>query len=569
MYLLKWFTPLAILVLLLARPLPVRTTSAETSSGTHTVCSAGPPACDFTTIQAAVDISSSGDLIKVAGGTYTDLHARSAPSGYIGPAVITQVVYITQAVTIRGGYTTTNGFADPPNPATNRTTLNAHGQGRVLLVAGDITPTIDGLHITEGSAAGLEGVRWYDAGGAIFCLTATATISGNQIFSNTAEWGGGIFLYRSSATLTGNSIISNTTSAASGGGVYIYESIATLRDNSISGNAARGYGGGLSMAYSTARIISNTFSANSANWYNGGGINSYRSDATLVGNTLYANRANDGGGLCLSESTAVLDGNTFFGNWARACCGGGLLLLQSAVTLSRNTVSSNLAMYAGGGLYLYQSKATVNGDTISGNGAGHYGGGLHLYSDSALTLTNSVIADNGASHCAGAGLCIWGSSARLLHSTIARNRGGEGGSGVCVGDDPWGAHSIMTLTSTILVSHTVGITVSAGSTATLEATLWGSGDWANGTDCGGTGTIITGTINVWGEPAFVDPEAGDYHISPGSAALDRGIEVWVRTDIDHQPRPYQLPDLGADEYWPPGTLREIHLPLILHTGATR
>ena len=50
------------------------------------------------------------------------------------------------------------------------------------------------------------------------------------------------------------------------------------------------------------------------------------------------------------------------------------------------------------------------------------------------------------------------------------------------------AHSV--LTNTILVSHTVGISVSVGSTATLEATLWGSGVWANGNDWGGSSSLL-------------------------------------------------------------------------------
>lgn len=37
----------------------------------------------------------------------------------------------------------------------------------------------------------------------------------------------------------------------------------------------------------------------------------------------------------------------------------------------------------------------------------------------------------------------------------------------------------------------------------------------------------------------------------------------LHSDIDHQPRPYLLPDLGADEYWPPGVLRYFYLPLLL------
>ena len=104
------------------------------------------------------------------------------------------------------------------------------------------------------------------------------------------------------------------------------------------------------------------------------------------------------------------------------------------------------------------------------------------------------------------------------------------------------------LTNTILVSHSVGITVAAGSTATLEGTLWGSGEWANGTDWSGAGTFINGTVNIWDDPRFLDPAGGDYHISRDSAAIDDGVYSGVTEDIDGEPRPAGMGyDIGADE----------------------
>ena len=106
----------------------------------------------------------------------------------------------------------------------------------------------------------------------------------------------------------------------------------------------------------------------------------------------------------------------------------------------------------------------------------------------------------------------------------------------------------MVLTNTILVSHSVGIYVESGNTARLEATLWGSGAWANGSDWGGDGSITTGTVNLWGDPAFVNPDAGDYHIGSGSAAVDASLDAGIGEDIDGDARPLDGDGDGADEF---------------------
>jgi hypothetical protein len=111
-------------------------------------------------------------------------------------------------------------------------------------------------------------------------------------------------------------------------------------------------------------------------------------------------------------------------------------------------------------------------------------------------------------------------------------------------------YSHVALTNTVLANHTMGITVAANNTATLNGVLW----FGNGTDTSGAGTI-TVSHAVTGDPAFA---TDGYHITVSSAAFDAGVDAGVTTDIDGDVRPKgSAPDLGADEisftYVPPGS----------------
>jgi hypothetical protein len=232
-----------------------------------------------------------------------------------------------------------------------------------------------------------------------------------------------------------------------------------------------------------------------------------------------------------------------------AYSGGGVVVRDSGGELTGNSIFSNTAQY-GGGVSLHESGATLSGNIIFANTAQHYGGGLDL-NDSDDTLINNVVAEN-RTHGIGSGLYILASSPRLVHTTVAGNHGGDN-SGIFVGE--WeSSYSTVALTNTVLVSHTVGISVNGGNTITLESTLWGSGAWANDTDWRGGGAIVTGTRNIWGDPAFA---SDGYHLTARSAAIDQGVETGVQTDIDGEARD-DLPDLGADEF-----VHRVYLPLVM------
>lgn len=424
---------------------------------------AGVPNC-YTTVQAAVDEADDGDVIKVAAGTYTELHPR-----LVDYRTITQVVHVDRSVTIRGGYTVTDW--DVPDALANPTVLDARGQGRVLYVADvprlgeSISPLIEGLIVTGGDATGLGGgPLGEDSGGGIYVDADMVTIRGSQVFSNAAQYGGGVYIGMGTAALNGVTVTSNTAE----------------------------YGGGL--------FLSN--------------------DAVTVDNSVLASNA--------------------------ASYGGGLFLSSRVATLRRNVVSTNTATASGGGMLLLRmADAVLDGNRILDNSAGS-GGGLYVEKTDP-TLSNNIVAHNQAG-AAGSGLYVLDASPRLLHTTLVRSEGGDG-SGVHIAGGVSG-FSVVALTNTVLVGHTVGVTVSAGNTVTLESTLWGAGAWANAVDWDGAGTVVTGTPagNIWGDPDFVNPNAGDYHVGLASAALDRGVSAGIMVDVDGEPRPQGKGcELGADE----------------------
>jgi len=202
---------------------------------------------------------------------------------------------------------------------------------------------------------------------------------------------------------------------------------------------------------------------------------------------------------------------------------------------------------AGGGIYAVHATPTLRSNRVLGNVAG-LGGGLYL-AESEASLTNNIVAHNQALD-RGSGLCVGGGKARLLHNTLARN--GLPGFPGSLGGDGIGLYvsgrGLVTATNTILAGHAVGISVTTGSTVTLEATLWGDGAWANGADWDGDGAFASHEPETWGDPAFVAPDDGDYHIGAGSAARDRGIDAGVSADVDGEPRPMGYAhDVGADE----------------------
>ena len=373
---------------------------------------------------------------------------------------------------------------------------------------------------------------------------ADSLFQGNRIRCPTCDgngYGAGLSLWESSAVITDNQIVGNDATAQSGfhlgGGLYVYSSTATLNANHISGNIATSGGGMVLSQAPNVTLEHNIVFSNTADM--GGGLYLQSSNnVTLRDNVLHANTAQRGGGglyATLSDDI-VLDGNTVTANTATTDRGGGVYLWASDGLVRANTLNTNRA-HTGGGLAFLNGNLTLEGNTILSNTAtGLEGGGLWL-KGTAFTLTNNIVAANRASW-EGDGIWLGGTmsgeppQARLIHNTLADNDG----DGLAAGDD-----ITVALTNTIAAGNTTAFRL-VGSTActlTADTTLF----WDNPTS-------VTGTNPIVNDPAFVDAAGLDYHILAASAARDAGVEAGVDDDIDGHRRPFEFPDIGADEWLP-------------------
>ena len=508
-------------------------------SGTDNGNDCGRDTLPCATVQHAVDVSALSDEVRIAAGTYTDVSVRPRRDIRAGDDV-TQVVYVSKTVNLRGGYTMENWLA--PDSMANPTILDAQGQGRVLYIVGNISPTVEGLRLTGGNAAGLwddcAGVSCSEAGGGVYAITATVTLSRCQIYGNTSLQGGGLYLSNSPSVLIGNTFAGNT--AGFGAGASMGSSDATLTGNTFLNNAASWSGGGVSLSASPSLLSGNAILSNTAGYGDGGGVYISASDARLLDNTIQGNTSNatdykfahGGGGVYLSSGGALLSHNVIQGNTARLG-GGGLYLAADVSTLNHNLISAN----TGDGVYLSGSAALLNGNTLIGN----IGEGVHLARSDA-TLINNIIADSD-----GGGISIYGGKPRLIYNTLARN-GGDAGIGVYVSsyvDYSQQYFSSVALTNTILVSHSVGISVTSGNAAAVNGVLW----FDTPITISQVAAVTVAVQNQHeGDPAFVNPGGGDYHLRSISAAVDQGVAVEYPLDIDGDYRPLAAsPDLGADE----------------------
>ena len=426
---------------------------------------------------------------------------------------------------------------------------------------------------TGNRASGAIGAVGY--GGGLFVEDVSAndsnyvrvnTFRDNVAASGGQGGGGGIFILGAPEMkvllnkLIGNRAVETAGQSASfGGGLALVDCLHSMVENNQIENNMAAAGGVAGTAI-----------------HRGGGVYLLRTDDLLfdenqvITNTAALNLPGEGGGIYLAESAndqrvlRILD-NEFAGN--RASQGGGAVVRDSGEVLVRHnrfignaaTGDHAVGANAGGGLLVDQTTDVGRPVTVDRNRflrntvgpLGTTGGGAALTRVSDFTVVNNVFAGNAGTAAAGLYLAAHPTAQQ---SNAAINNTFEANTGPAVGVQGWN-NPPFTFHNTIIANSPVGAQIPAGTSITLDYTLW-----HNTPTHSAGGGAVNDLHPATGDPVFVNTANDDYHLQITSAGRDTGDPAGIppapEVDLASAVRPFgPRVDIGAYEWrdtihWP-------------------
>ena len=516
---------------------------------------------DGTTVFSSADAQAVRDALAVAAANGT-VKVAGYCAGVATQGGANQVAWITQTITLAGGYTTTDWTTY--DPIGNPTTLDALGNGRVI--SASVATTLRGFTVTGGyisSTVDAFGAGIYVAGAMMLSelivsknvVTGTggrkfgggalasgpATVYSVTFSNNEARDGGGLFTWVG-LTLSDTQFLSNT--AEGGGGVCAYGPI-TLSGGLFQANRATSFAGGL-FTFDALTLSGTQFLSNTASYGGGAEVSGA---ATLNGGRFQSNRADrDGGGLV--ARTLILTGTQFLSNTSSS---GGGAHVSDVTTLNGGLFQSNQADY-GGGLYTLGS-LTLSGTQFLANTAND-GGALYLNWPWINRVVNALFARNSATAHGAAIYVARSAPFSMIQTTIVGPTAPTGAmEAIYIVVNPiYVDAGAVYLTNTLIASHTIGI-ARAGSMVRDWNTLFA------GVTTPYSG-MVTSVGGITGAAGFANPASDDYHLGAGSAAVNAGIDAGVYTDFEGDVRPQGGGfDIGYDERLP--ITPRTYLPMVV------
>ncbi|MBR0225327.1 MAG: fibronectin type III domain-containing protein, partial [Thermoguttaceae bacterium] len=366
-------------------------------------------------------------------------------------------------------------------------TIDADSKSRIFTIAGEDVE-FKSLTFTGGNAGN------YSSGGAIYAGSSTTVTIVNASFrQNRAGRGGGAIQSYGEVVVNSSVFIGNE--AIDGGAVYCDDANLTIEGSVFTGNSASSLGGAVysrdgANGETYLTVKDSCFTENNANV--GGAI--FSGSSRIESSTISGNTAHTGAGIALGakNGSSVLINLIIVDNVA-SYNGGAICVSDDGsieTQIENSLIARNIAA-VGGGLYLMRVETTLRNSTITNNSCSDRGGGIWLSNGGVLNVYNSIIAANTAAE--GADV--------IQHSSQS------------------------------VSSQSAAWNVLSGYTA------WNSG--AN---------QLTYDPN---QPLFANAEEGDYSLTSGSQAINRGNNEYVSTDVDLAGNARILGgtvDLGAYEF---------------------
>jgi parallel beta-helix repeat protein len=213
--------------------------------------------------------------------------------------------------------------------------------------------------------------------------------------------------------------------------------------------------------------------------------------------------------------------------------------------------------------FLDKSNAVVDGFTIR-NGRSSVGGGVFFHQFQACAVRNSIIVSNSSSG-SGGGVSLWGPGL-LENCLITGNQATDKGGGVYFYYNPGGGKARnCTIVSNRAENRGGGVYLDCGgdvengiiyyNTAPNDSNYYSCYQLSLTSSCTLPLPFMSGVGNITNEPAFVNPAAGDYHLSAGSPCINAGTNrTWMvgAMDLDGFDRILNgRVDIGAYEYMLP------------------
>ncbi|KAA3659522.1 MAG: tandem-95 repeat protein [Chloroflexi bacterium] len=452
-----------------------------------------------------------------------------------------------------------------------KTLLNISGNhaNRIFDVAANVPITMSNLTILDGDSATSGG--GLDSGGDV-------TLTDVAFVGNHSDQHGGAMQVEGLLTITNSDVLSNT-ATRDGGGVYALDDVVvtngrfthnqasddsgamqvagnlTMTNSDILSNTAAGEGGGI-MVLGATTVLTNGQFINNLSGSIGGGIfaDNYIS---ISGTEFISNTAYLFAGAVWAGDSAVVENGRFQQNTVNIFDVGGMYVENDLTLTNSNFISNTAAKKSGalsvnGNLWLTSGAFTAN---AANNG---HAGAVEVKGD--LWISQTQFIANQASGTGGA-IVHSGSDGQIVNGLFVRNEAGDGGSmmaalhsgemtvlhNTIVGaasPDTTALHidatSGITAVNNIFSGYTVALNRLAG-TVYEDFNLYHQATAISG-------TITSGAHSFTGDPAFVDANLDNYHLTTASEAVNTGTNAGVATDADGDARPGGTGvDIGFDE----------------------